>query len=284
MSRSTPAYQPQSSILPAMAPTKVIIAGCGIAGPVLALLLKQKGYSPVIYERGKRSPDAGLSLMCVCLKLTQRTLPQALLLRLQLNGFRVLSLIPGLLELLPKRTLDEAAVYSVVPSDERVLGQSDFPAELRREYGHGMVGIRRPELIALLADTAIAHGIEVHFERQVVGIEQTDGYASVRLENGDTDSGSFVVGCDGLHSNVRVALFGKEDATFTGLTQVGACVLFPFSAVRVLKISRLAGSRPWRLQTASRRCSIFTAKTCTLLRIPSQKLATLGRSYHNFHE
>lgn len=43
--------------------TRVIIVGCGIAGPVLATFLKDKGYEPVIYERTERGASAGLSLM-----------------------------------------------------------------------------------------------------------------------------------------------------------------------------------------------------------------------------
>ncbi|KAF8198170.1 FAD/NAD(P)-binding domain-containing protein [Mycena galopus ATCC 62051] len=186
-----------------MPPTKVIIVGCGIAGPVLALLLKQKGYLPVIYERGKYAADAGLSLM------------------LQLNGLRVLSLIPGLIEQLPGMAIDKATMYSVVPSDERVLVQSNYPEDLRLEHGHGLFGVQRPKLIALLADMALANGIEIHFECQVVDVEQTEEYARVKLITGETDTASIVIGCDGLHSNVRIALFGKEEATFTGLTQTG---------------------------------------------------------------
>lgn len=45
--------------------TKIIIAGAGIAGPVLAMLLKARGYEPVIYERSKERTDAGLSLVYV---------------------------------------------------------------------------------------------------------------------------------------------------------------------------------------------------------------------------
>ncbi len=56
----------------AMASTKVIIAGGGIAGPFLAMLLKAKGYNPVIYERSDRSTDAGLSLGSV---LTSSSFP-----------------------------------------------------------------------------------------------------------------------------------------------------------------------------------------------------------------
>jgi salicylate hydroxylase len=46
-----------------MSDTKVIIVGCGIAGPVLATFLKLKGYSPVIYERLSSDPEGGVGLM-----------------------------------------------------------------------------------------------------------------------------------------------------------------------------------------------------------------------------
>ena len=42
--------------------TRVAVIGCGIAGPVLAMFLKVKGYEPVIYERLKEPATAGLSL------------------------------------------------------------------------------------------------------------------------------------------------------------------------------------------------------------------------------
>ena len=45
-----------------MAATKIIIAGGGIAGPVLGMLLKRKGYDPVLYERTDSVSTAGLSL------------------------------------------------------------------------------------------------------------------------------------------------------------------------------------------------------------------------------
>jgi salicylate hydroxylase len=46
-----------------MAETKVIIVGCGIAGPILATFLKLKGYTPVIYERLTSNPEGGVGLM-----------------------------------------------------------------------------------------------------------------------------------------------------------------------------------------------------------------------------
>ena len=46
-----------------MPPTRVLIIGCGVAGPVLALLLKRKGYECIILEKVKEMGDAGASLM-----------------------------------------------------------------------------------------------------------------------------------------------------------------------------------------------------------------------------
>ena len=47
------------------APIRVAVIGAGIAGPVLALFLKSKGYDPVIYERTLTMTDGGLSLWYV---------------------------------------------------------------------------------------------------------------------------------------------------------------------------------------------------------------------------
>jgi salicylate hydroxylase len=46
-----------------MASTEVLIIGCGVAGPVLAVLLKRKGYDPIVFEKVKKLGDVGGSLM-----------------------------------------------------------------------------------------------------------------------------------------------------------------------------------------------------------------------------
>ena len=52
-----------------MPPTRVAIIGAGIAGPVLAMILKQKGYDPVLYERTESVNTAGLSLVSVTFRV-----------------------------------------------------------------------------------------------------------------------------------------------------------------------------------------------------------------------
>lgn len=41
----------------------VLIIGCGVAGPVLAILLKRKGYHPIVFEKVRELGTAGASLM-----------------------------------------------------------------------------------------------------------------------------------------------------------------------------------------------------------------------------
>ncbi|KAF9806017.1 hypothetical protein IEO21_08845 [Rhodonia placenta] len=183
--------------------TKVIIAGAGIAGPVLAIFLKLKGYEPVVYERTLSVPDAGLSLC------------------LQPNGLRVLSLIPGFVEKLSGKQISKVVHCSLLPEEETVLVESGLVSKLPETVGFGLFGIRRPKFHHQIIEEAEAHDIRIIWGHQAVGFEQSEDHVKVTFVNGDTDTASFVVGCDGLHSNTRISLFGKEPVSFTGLTQTG---------------------------------------------------------------
>lgn len=46
-----------------MSSPKVLVVGCGISGPVIALLLHRKGYQPVVLEKVKQLGDVGGSIM-----------------------------------------------------------------------------------------------------------------------------------------------------------------------------------------------------------------------------
>lgn len=45
-----------------MSSARVAVVGAGVVGPVAAMLLKQKGYDVVLYERLDSPSDAGLGL------------------------------------------------------------------------------------------------------------------------------------------------------------------------------------------------------------------------------
>ncbi|KAG2034169.1 hypothetical protein BDR03DRAFT_1093926 [Suillus americanus] len=187
-----------------MTNTKVIIVGAGIAGPVLAVFLKTRGYDPIIYERLPGPAQGGHVFT------------------LQPNGIRVLSLIPEFVEQIPGHPLDRLIQCSCLDGVEDILADTDIsPAMMRERFGFPLIGVRRPEFQQLSIDTAKKHGIEIKWSHQAIEFEQSEDAVEVTFANGTKDTASFVVGCDGLHSNTRIALFGKEKVDFTGMVRVG---------------------------------------------------------------
>ncbi|KIJ18643.1 hypothetical protein PAXINDRAFT_167222 [Paxillus involutus ATCC 200175] len=163
-----------------------------------------KGYAPIIYERLAGPTEGGLSFM------------------LQPNGLRVLSLIPGLVDKIPGHSPHRQIHCSSLDGSEEILVDEDLSASTMTQlFGFPLIGARRPEFHRLLIETAQQYGIEVVWGHQAVDFEQSDGEVHVKFANETSDTASFVVGCDGLHSDTRTALFGREKADFTGLVQFG---------------------------------------------------------------
>lgn len=147
--------------------------------------------------------------------------------RLQANGLRVLSLIPGFdVDEIPGQWIDKMISRSWIPEEEATLGDSNLGIKQQDRFGYKMKGVERPGFHRMIIQMAQEHGVEIKWGHSLVSLEQGDEEVRVTFENGHTDTASFVVGCDGLHSNTRSSLFGREKADFTGLTQV--CHLLAF--------------------------------------------------------
>lgn len=110
--------------------------------------------------------------------------------------------------------------YSDLPEDCGVIAENDVPKRLRSGFGPTFLGIRRPAVLQALIDHAEHSGVPTKWGHKLVSLEQGEDSVKVKFANGAEDTASFVVGCDGLHSNTRVSLFGESPADFTGLTQV----------------------------------------------------------------
>jgi len=144
---------------------------------------------------------------------------------LQPNGFRILSLIPGLVPTITGRPIEVLTGFSTLDEDRGLLDVSDIPSRMHSLFGAGMLGVFRAKFQQTVVEpeAAEARGIPIHWGHKLTSLEQHDESVHVVFENGANDAGSFVVGCDGLHSNTRVALFGRERPEFTGLTRVSMC-------------------------------------------------------------
>ncbi|EKM53944.1 uncharacterized protein PHACADRAFT_145467 [Phanerochaete carnosa HHB-10118-sp] len=194
-----------------MAPARVGIIGGGIAGPVVAALLKLKGYEPAIFERLDTISEGGIGI------------------GVQRNGLAVLHRIPGLAESLGGKALDYFHFYSVLPEDKGVLAELDSPKRSREAAGYGTIGLRRSELQRGLVRGAESTGVEIKWNHHLDSLEQTEDGVLLKFTNGAEETVSFVVGCDGLHSDTRRSLFGEQPADFTGLSQTGGYAPMPES-------------------------------------------------------
>ncbi|KAH6610106.1 hypothetical protein Trco_000126 [Trichoderma cornu-damae] len=187
-----------------MAPPTVLVIGCGVAGPVLAILLKRKGYHPIVFEKVRELGTAGASLMVMS------------------NGLKVFDVV-GVADAIKGESLPLAALWDAKASGE-VLGQSALPSTFAEKYRQPATGIRRTDLNLLLKNKVLESGVEVREGWGLVDIEEHEDSVTATFSNGESVTGSFLIGCDGIKSASRVILQkqrGIEEGapSFTGLTQ-----------------------------------------------------------------
>ena len=120
--------------------------------------------------------------------------------------------------------LDNLCFVSQATQEE--LAISDVPTRLTKQYGEGLGyrGVKRETLLRYLSTSAERYGIPIKWGHMLTGLEDLGTDVEVSFSNGVKERASFVVGCDGLHSNTRVSLFGGETPRFTGLVQV--CIYY----------------------------------------------------------
>lgn len=148
------------------------------------------------------------------------TFPSYVVHRIQRNGLLILNKIPGLLDHLEAFPIDEFNFYSAVEEDKGILGGTDHPRRMREQDGFGMCSIRRSILQQNLVEFAQIQGVELKWGYKLEGLEQHVDSVTVKFSNDHEESFSFVVGCDGLHSNTRSCLFGEQPAEYSGISQV----------------------------------------------------------------
>jgi salicylate hydroxylase len=110
----------------ATASPKVIIIGCGVAGPILVLLLKCKAYSPIVLEKVRELGDAGSGLM------------------LFPNGLKVLGLL-NLASPIKTITPNLQALIDISYTGTEI-GGTDLPSTFKEKYGQPVCGVKRSVL------------------------------------------------------------------------------------------------------------------------------------------
>ena len=163
---------------------RVIVVGCGIAGPVLGMFLRRLGMEVVICEgRAREALDEGAFLGVAP------------------NGMNVLA------ELGVAAEVEQASVpcqgFSFHNARGRLIGSIDRRADAAR-FGARLHMVRRGHLHRVLTDAAIRRGVTVHFGRPLVDLDRGDpSQVTARFAGGEVETGDMLVGCDGIGSRTR---------------------------------------------------------------------------------
>ncbi len=168
---------------------RVLIAGGGPAGSLLAILLARRGAAPVVYERDAEftgpAPRAGRSIN----------------LALAARGVAALRAAGAL----------DAVEPGLIPMRGRMLHEAGCAPELM-PYGQ-----RRDEIIhsvsraqlnlALFEIASGRHGIEYRFEHRLTAVDAAAGHATFETPHGASSADAdFIVAADGAGSAVRKSL------------------------------------------------------------------------------
>jgi 2-polyprenyl-6-methoxyphenol hydroxylase-like FAD-dependent oxidoreductase len=176
---------------------RVLIAGGGIAGMALAIVLQRAGIAAEIAEIAKdwRVTGAGITITGPTLRALDR--------------LGLLDAVIGQGYCYDATRICDAAGNVILAS--RVSGRPMGP---RIPNGGGIL---RPVLHGILAAATRASGATVRLGIGIVAMEQSDGAVSVSFTDGMNASYDLVVGADGIHSRLRTTMFPDAAApAFTG--------------------------------------------------------------------
>ena len=170
---------------------KITLIGAGLNGPLLAILLMQRGFAVEIYER---RPD---------MRRVRMSAGRSINLALSTRGIHALQ----------QAGLWERMRGIIIPMKGRMMhaitGELTFQPYGRNE-AEVINSISRAELNIALMSAAEEHGAAIHFNQRCTGYDLKTGAIRLRSEETGaemTREAGVVIGCDGSASSIRAEMF-----------------------------------------------------------------------------
>ena len=168
---------------------RILISGAGVAGLTAAYWLKKYGFEPVIVEQSPHLREGGYMIDFWGL------------------GFDVAEKM-GILPDLKKAHYNIASLDYVDENNHRKGGISVEKMRAAVNYRH--YNLLRGNLARILYDL-VRSTVEIKFGESIQSVSQDQESVQVTLTDGETQTYDFLIGADGLHSNVRSLVFGNEE-------------------------------------------------------------------------
>jgi 2-polyprenyl-6-methoxyphenol hydroxylase-like FAD-dependent oxidoreductase len=180
---------------------KALIIGCGVAGPVVALFLQRAGIEAEIYEARDASTDYGGSFL-----------------NMACNGLGVL----GTLGLADRVASQGSPIPRMIIWSGKGKRLGEVRNGARAEVGAPSINILRSRLHQVLREAAEHRGIKMAFGKKLASLATCEQGVMATFEDGTTVEGSFLVGCDGVHSRTRQLISPDAPSPhYTGLISTG---------------------------------------------------------------
>jgi 2-polyprenyl-6-methoxyphenol hydroxylase-like FAD-dependent oxidoreductase len=135
------------------------------------------------------------------------------------------------------RVLDHAGVYDKIRVQGYNYDEINFTSGAgvalgsflngsQKRYNYQAIRIHRTHVRDALRNQCKAQGIEIHYEKRCTSVSEDGGNtATVSFADGETATADFVIGADGIHSNVRNLVASDAEAPhFSGLMGIGGHV------------------------------------------------------------
>jgi salicylate hydroxylase len=176
----------------------VVVVGAGIGGLTAALALLKRGIDVEVYEQSDRLKEVGAGI------------------QISSNGTRVLFALG----------LETALAHVQVRPERRELrhwstGETwnwfDLGDKSIERFGTPHLMLHRADLHGILADAVRSLKPDaIALNKRCVAVSSHAGHAEATFEDGSRVKAAYVIGADGIHSKVRVCLFGPSKPVFTG--------------------------------------------------------------------
>ncbi|HTW87699.1 MAG TPA: FAD-dependent monooxygenase [Candidatus Binataceae bacterium] len=174
---------------------RVIVVGAGIGGLTVGLALRRAGIDVDLFEQAPQLAEVGAGI------------------QMSPNGTRILHRL-GLAEALREVGVRPAASVFRRYDDGRILARHALGDECEKSFGAPYYNLHRADLLDVLS--AATPTEILHLDRRCIGLTQYPDHVEVKFHNGSTAAADAVIGADGIHSEVRSALFGPESPHFSG--------------------------------------------------------------------